>query len=74
MIFRKFCRFYTVWLCISFKSRFGLRLGLGDGSQEVIYRDADVGDDFGCTQKFGEPFAEVERDVVASGVHGCHIG
>lgn len=47
--------------------------GLGDGGQEVFYRDADVGD-FGCAQKFGEPIAEVERDVVASGVRGCHIG
>lgn len=47
--------------------------GLGDGGQEVSNRNADVGD-FGCTQKFEEPIAEVERDVVASGVRGCQIG
>lgn len=59
--------------CIFIQVQVRITVGvLGDGSQEINYWDADVGD-FGSAQKFGESFAEVERDVVASGVRGCHI-
>lgn len=75
MTFRMFEGSYTVWLSIMhFYSGPGSDYGwgLGDGGQEVSYGDADV--DFDCAQKFEEPIAEVERDVVASGVRGCQIG